>query len=196
MGGGLKLGPPQGDGSADNPYNVAAACTVVGALAPGEYVDDVYTKGIVSSISKFYPSEGHVTYFIQDEGFDATVEAWKGFYLAGTKFTDANKLKVGDEVIIKGRLELYNNIQPEYAKRNKIVWLNGVKEYDAYPSSPSTLNQALTLDENSHITMDGVTVVAKSAMGFVVSNGEHNLHVFDSDYKKVNIGDMVAWTAS
>ena len=192
IGGGLNIGQPQGSGTADDPYNVAAACTIANALAPGEGIDDVYTKGIVSSISKVYLSEGVVTYFIQDEGYAASLEAWKGYYLAGTKFTDANQLKVGDEVIIKGRLELYNNIQPEYAKRNKIVWLNGVKEYDAYPSSPSTLNEALTLDENSHITLDGVTVVAKSAMGFVVSNGQHNLHVFDSDYKKVNIGDVVA----
>lgn len=192
IGGGLNIGQPQGSGTADDPYNVAAACTIANALAPGEGIDDVYTKGIVSSISKVYLSEGVVTYFIQDEGYAASLEAWKGYYLAGTKFTDANQLKVGDEVIIKGRLELYNNIQPEYAKRNKIVWLNGVKEYDAYPSSPSTLNEALTLAENSHITLDGVTVVAKSAMGFVVSNGEHNLHVFDSDYKKVNIGDVVA----
>lgn len=192
MGGGLKLGPPQGSGTADDPYNVAAACTIAGTLAPDESIDDVYTKGIVSSILKYYPDEGLVAYFIQDEGYGATLEAWKGFYLAGTKFTDENQLKVGDEVIIKGQLLLYNNIQPEYAKRNKIVWLNGVKEYDAYPSSPSTLNDALTLPENSHITIDDVTVVAKSAMGFVVSNGEHNLHVFDSDYKKVSIGDKVA----
>jgi hypothetical protein len=28
-------------------------------------------------------------------------------------------------------------------------------------------------------------------MGFVVSNGEHNLHVFDSDYRIVHIGDKV-----
>jgi hypothetical protein len=191
-GGGLTLGPQYGDGTEANPYNVAKACAVASSLNPGESIDDVYTKGVVSSIYRIDPdNEGLATYYIQDPGYDATLEAWKGFFLAGTKFTSTDQLKVGDEVIIKGRLEMYNNVQPEYAKRNKIVWLNGVKEYDAYPVSPSTLNASITVDNNSHISFNDGIVVAISALGFVVSNGEHNMHVFDSDYKKVSIGDNV-----
>ncbi len=183
---------PSGEGTADSPFNVAKVCLLANSQDPLLSRQEVYTRGIVSKIDAIdLENEGVATYYIQDQGYDEpTVQVWKGYYLAGTKFTSSDQLKVGDEVIIKGIIDLYEG-QTQYRKRSKIVWLNGVNEYDAFPSFSATLNESLSIPDNSHITINDVTVVAKSAMGFVVSNGEHNLHVFDSDYRIVHIGDKV-----
>ena len=45
---------------------------------------------------------------------------FRGYYLAGAKFTAADQIKVGQKVVVAGTLTLYNDT-PEMNKGNQIV---------------------------------------------------------------------------
>ena len=93
-------------GTADDPYTVAEALAIIEA---GTYTsDNVYVKGIVSTISEISTSYGNATYFISDDGTtDSELEIYRGYYLDGAKFTSSDDLQVGDTVIVCGVLTLY-----------------------------------------------------------------------------------------
>ena len=93
-------------GTADDPYTVAEALAIIEA---GTYTsDNVYVKGIVSSISEISTSYGNATYFISDDGStDSELEIYRGYYLDGAKFTSSDDLQTGDTVIVYGVLTLY-----------------------------------------------------------------------------------------
>ena len=93
-------------GTADDPYTVAEALAIIEA---GTYTsDNVYVKGIVSTISEISTSYGNATYFISDDGStDSELEIYRGYYLDGAKFTSSDDLQTGDTVIVCGVLTLY-----------------------------------------------------------------------------------------
>ena len=54
--------------------------------------------------------------FISDDGTTTNqLEIFKGKYLDNADFTDGNKLKVGDEVVVTGKVIYYNNNTAEFA---------------------------------------------------------------------------------
>lgn len=117
---------PEG-GTAENPYTVAEAQSII---ANGSYTNDkVYVKGIISQIDEVAPDFGNATYFISDDGStNGQLEVFRGYYLGGEKFTSADQIKVGDEVIVYGALTLYVNDYgetPEISTGSQIYSLNG-----------------------------------------------------------------------
>ena len=101
-----------GEGTKDSPYNVAKALAIIAA---GTYTDaDVYVKGKISQLGEFGASFGNYTYYISDDGTATTqLEVYRGYYLGGVKFTASDQIKVGDDVIVKGKLVNYNGKTPE-----------------------------------------------------------------------------------
>ena len=68
----------------------------------------------------------NATYLIKDASVDNELMVFRGRYIGNTDFTNENKdnLKVGGEVLIKGKLQKYvkNNVTtPEIAQNNYIV---------------------------------------------------------------------------
>lgn len=102
------LGEASGNGTAENPYNVAA---VVGLLKAGtQPAEAVYIKGYVSSDAGISTSYGNATYWIADSGADAKVfEVYRGMYFGGAKFTSMDQLSQNDEVVVKGVLTSYTD---------------------------------------------------------------------------------------
>lgn len=113
--------PPTGDGTEANPYNVVAALDAAVAGAT-----DVYVKGIVSQApTSFTASYGNLGYYISVDGKqDDQLQIYRGFSFNGDKFTAQDNIQVGDVVIIKGNLKVYNG-QAEFDANNQLVVLNG-----------------------------------------------------------------------
>ena len=116
---------PNGPGtSADNPYTVEQARTVVDA-GTGTGVTGVYAKGIVSEIvTAFNSQNGNITYNISADGTTEAVQlqAYQGKSYNGDNFTSEDDIQVGDEVVIYGNLIKYNQTY-EFAQDNQLVSL-------------------------------------------------------------------------
>lgn len=126
---------PAGTGTATDPFNVAGAVKYI--EDGGSESELKYVKGKVVSIEKFDASYGSMIYYISDDGTSTNqFKVFNGY--AGpnrTKFSGADALKAGDEVVICGNLIVYNGTK-EFQTGNYIVTLNGEGGTDT-PDTPS-----------------------------------------------------------
>ena len=82
----------------------------------------IYTTGIVSQIDNI--DSGTATYYISDDGTSTDqLKVYRGLGLEGSAFS-INGLKVGDEVIVYGRVT-YNNNTIEFSQGSILFMLNG-----------------------------------------------------------------------
>lgn len=107
-------------GTAGDPYSVADVLKYISTLGTATSTEDVYVKGVITSIDEVSTKFGNATYKIKDEGVDNEVKVFRGLYLDGAKFTSADQIGVGDEVIVVGKVLDYNGT-PEVNAGNKIV---------------------------------------------------------------------------
>lgn len=89
----------------------------------------VYVKGVITSISEVSLEHGNATYKINDTNTDeGALTVYRGYFMkdaeGNDKFTSADQIKVGDEVIVYGKLMDYNGTH-EFAQGNYIYSLNG-----------------------------------------------------------------------
>jgi len=114
------------DGTATGPYKASTALAMInsGTHTPGA---EVYVRGIISQITEVSVTYGNATYYISDDGTtNGQLQIFRGFYLGGDSFTSESQIKVGDEVIVCGKLVMYNETQPEMTSGGYIYCLNGV----------------------------------------------------------------------
>ena len=125
------------------PFTVEEAIAYAQKLG-GESTKDFYVKGIVSRIANngAFGSYGNSTFFISTDGtFDGTddknfnkentFEAYRVLYFGNQKWdpnTNFGQVSVGDEVVICGKLTLYNGIAETSGNKAYIHKLNGVSE--------------------------------------------------------------------
>ena len=146
----------EGDGTETSPYDVAKALSLI---ANGENDPDaeVYIKGKVSQIEEISPSFGNATYYISADGTTETqLYVFRGYYLNGEKFTSEDQLKVGDEVVILGKLTTYNG-DPQVGTGSKLVSVNGqtgVTVGDGTEGNPYSASQALEMIANGENNPD------------------------------------------
>lgn len=106
------------------PYSPSQALQVI-ASGENDPEAEVYIKGKVSQIKEVSPSFGNATYYISDDGTtDNQLYVFRGYYLNGENFTSEDQLKVGDEVVILGKLTTYKG-DPQVNTGSSIVSLNG-----------------------------------------------------------------------
>ena len=101
----------------EDPFTVAEAiakCKAIGSTSDGVIY---YAKGIISSISSIDTGNyGNATFNISDDGTDANaITCFRSFFLENAKFTAADQIGVGDEVIITGKLVNYKGETPEFS---------------------------------------------------------------------------------
>lgn len=114
-----------GDGTVENPYNVASALYLI---TEGKTTDQaVAVEGIISQIDEIDTgSFGNATYYISDDGTTGKqLQVYRGYYLNGARFKDKAAIKVGDKVIVSGQLTYHNQKTPEFAQGSSIYSLNG-----------------------------------------------------------------------
>ena len=139
-GGGGNTGTPKGTGTQADPYNAAAANAAVANLtwtSTSEYqtTDPVYVKGKISRIADkgTYTESGtygNASFYISDDGATGGSEfyCFHVLYLGNQKYTSGTDIKVGDEVIVYGKLMNYRGNTPETANGAYLYSLNGVTE--------------------------------------------------------------------
>lgn len=121
---------PTGDGTAENPYNVAAALQYIESLgADVESPVDIYIKGKVVTVTEEYSTNfGNGTFYISDDGTNKNqFYVYRAMYLGNKKYANGNtQIQEGDEVIICGRVVNYKGTTPETAQNKSFLYsLNG-----------------------------------------------------------------------
>lgn len=103
-------------GTAESPFTVADAISVVNALADGATTPNTYfVKGIVIGAPDFQRKDdnslyGNVNFAIADEaGGTTTLTIYRAKDLENANFTEEtiNRFKEGDEVVLQGKLQKY-----------------------------------------------------------------------------------------
>ncbi len=129
---------PSGTGTAADPFNVAGVVKYIDEGGSAE--TEVYVKGKVVSVEQgsWKADYGSLKYYISEDGTPTNqFYVFNGY--AGpnrTKFTGEDALKQGDEVVICGKVDVYNGTK-EFLANNYIVSLNGVGGTTT-PDTPTT----------------------------------------------------------
>lgn len=131
---------PTGSGTADDPFNVAAAiekCKEVGTTLSTEVY---YVKGIVKTVDTSGASQyGNITIDMIDEGGSDVFKAFQILGIGGKKFTEetASSIQEGDVVIVMGKIYNYNGNTPETESKGaaQLVSVNG--EGSSQPDAPA-----------------------------------------------------------
>lgn len=117
---------PSGTGTAADPFNVAGVVKYIDDGGSAE--TEVYVKGKVVSVEQgsWNANYGSLKYYISEDGTPTNqFYVFNGY--AGpnrTKFSGEDALKQGDEVVICGKVDVYNGTK-EFRANNYIVSLNG-----------------------------------------------------------------------
>ncbi len=117
-------GVPEGNGTADSPFNATQAKAQ--AIANGTAsTENVYVKGYITSgaINMTYGT-GTWTISNNPDGSGDTFELFGTYDTNNSKFTDENAVKIGDLVVAVGPIFYYNSKTPEMSKGH-LVSING-----------------------------------------------------------------------
>lgn len=118
---------PEGEGTLASPYNVAKALEVAKALAADATTDsEIYIKGKISAIKEIETATyGNATYSIVDKDGAEAITVYRGYWFDGAKFTAADQLQTGKEVVVLGKLINFKGNTPQMAQGSKIVSYDG-----------------------------------------------------------------------
>ena len=150
--------------TAETAYTIAKAKELIDA---GEGLsENVYVKGIVSKAStSLNPTYGSLSYYISDDGKTGNeLQVYGGLSFEGKKFTSVDDIKVGDVVIVFGKLKMYNNTY-ELDSNNILISQNGT----------TTGITNITADEaakNAPVYNLAGQKVTKAYKGVVIKNGK------------------------
>lgn len=118
----------KGSGTLADPYNVQAAIDFVKELgADVESPSQVYIKGYIVSISEISAQYGNASFVMSDDvdGTNKfTAYRVKGFN--NQKVTDEEMIKVGDEVVVCGKIVYFKGSTPETVQNSSYIYsVNG-----------------------------------------------------------------------
>ena len=134
---------PAGSGTATDPYNVAGILDYTKSLgADVTSPNDVYFTGIITEVGEAYGTNfGNATFRIGDtEKSKSTFYCYRCMYLGNVKYTDekATNIKVGDKVVVCGKVVNYKGSTPETsANAAYVVSINGTGGGDTPSPTPS-----------------------------------------------------------
>jgi len=174
-----------GDGSANNPYNVASAIAFTSALTADVVTTEYYyIKGYVSRIAQIETANyGNANFYITDsqDGSGDEFYCFQLMYLNGAKFTSEDQLKTGDEVVVYAQLVNYKGNTPETNGKGsgKLYSINGqagdpiVEPNKGTPSGTGTeadpFNATAAIQAANALAADVESETAYYIKGFVKS---------------------------
>ena len=124
----------EGTGTLEDPFTPAGAAAAASALAADEEAGPYYIKGIITTISTTFEASGtygNASFFISEDGTENTksFQVYQTYYLGNKKWTASlgPDVKVGDEVIIYGKITNFKGNTPETVGKggSYIYSLNG-----------------------------------------------------------------------
>jgi hypothetical protein len=183
-----------GYGILANPLSPNLANILAGTLDNKEVTDEEYfIKGKIASIEEPFGAQfGNATFFISLDGnTDFTFYVYRALYLENQKWAEGNtQIKVGDEVIVCGKLTNYNGT-PETAQGKAYIYsLNGVTKNEGGGETPDPQIKSLTIAAALDIINgleDGKTTAEEyEVKGFVVGTPDFQRKADGSLYGNVN----------
>ena len=150
--------------TAETAYTIAKARELIDA--DKGLSKNVYVKGTVSQASEsLHDTYGSLSYYISDDGTTVNeLQVYGGLSFEGKKFTSVDDIKVGDVVVVYGKLKKYNTTY-ELDKDNILISLNG----------KTTGITNITTDEaakNAPVYNLAGQKVTKAYKGVVIKNGK------------------------
>jgi hypothetical protein len=135
-----------GLGILESPMSPSQANMLAGGLGADEVLDqDVYIKGKIANIKyEFSAQYGTATFFISADGKDEyTFQCYSVYTLENKPWVEGNtQIKVGDEVIICGKVTNFKGTTPETASKQAYIYsLNGVTKNEGGSETPDTPNE-------------------------------------------------------
>ena len=146
----------------------------------------MYVKGIISRIAyggtfSEGGSYGNASFFIKDEVGDQEFYCFRVLYLCNQKFEQGQTdIKVGDEVIVCGKLMNYHENTPQTVSNNAFLYsLNG--DNGGYSFIATDLHQVTSdksqVQSNEWYTIDGQKLNGMPAKkGVYIQNGKKRSH--------------------
>ncbi len=120
----------EGNGTLESPYTCADAIHYVKSLGQAESENEVYVKGFITSITDEFTTQHGTASFVMSDTKEGTNEFtfWRCPYLGNKKFANGDtQIKVGDEVIVYGKIVNYKGNTPETVQGAAFLYsLNGV----------------------------------------------------------------------
>ena len=174
---------PSGTGTAADPFNVAGAVKYI--EDGGSESELKYVKGKVVSIEKFDASYGSMKYYISDDGTPTNqFYVFNGY--AGpnrTKFSGADALKAGDEVVICGNLIVYSGTK-EFQTGNYIVSLNG----EGGTTTPDTPTTGKGSESNPYTVAEAIAAIKAGAptSEVYVTGIVSDVYFYNDQYKSLS----------
>ena len=157
-------------GTETTSITVAQALEIINGLADKATTTEEYEiKGYVIKITEISTDFGNATFVIADSK-DATdgLTVYRAKGIGGEKITDAEIVKVGDEVVVKGKLQKYvdknNNMTPEVAQNGQIVSVNA--------AATGIATAKTVANQNGAIYNIAGQMVNKGYKGLVIKNGK------------------------
>lgn len=150
--------------TAETAYTIAKAKELIDA---GKGLSEsVYVKGTVSQASERLNAKyGSLSYYISDDGkTENELKVYGGLSFEGKKFTSVDDIKVGDVVVVYGKLKKFNTTY-ELDSNNILISLNG----------QTTGITNITADEaakNAPVYNLAGQKVTKAYKGVVIKNGK------------------------
>ena len=165
------LADPTGSGTQDDPFNVSAALGFINNLGSDVQSNEIFVKGTISRIKEVNTGDyGNATYWISDDGSQSNeLQVYHGYYLKNEKFTDANAIKVGDEVIVCGKVVNFKGNTPEFV--DKLSYLYSINGDTGEPKvagthdAPLTIAEAIAFGDAEHAWVKGTIVGVIDATG-------------------------------
>ena len=183
-------GTPAGTGVETDPYNVAGALTYIQNLPADEKPEaSVYTKGVISEVVRMGES-GSIQFKMQDKNVNNSLLVYFCNNLGDVPFKALTDLKVGDEVVVCGKVVNFKGNTPEYAPGACLVSLNGKTEGEGGGSTPGgeekpgevtefSIDLAYTLGANAYdngmATINGVEDCKTLKIGTAKAAGSFTL---------------------
>lgn len=158
------IADPVGNGTLEDPYNVSAAQNFIQTLGADKPSDVIYVKGIISKIKDVDTGDyGNATYWISDDGTVTNqLQIYQGYYLKNHKFTNANAIKVGDEVIVCGKVVNFKGNTPEFVAKESYLYSingdNGDPKMAGSHDAPLTIPEALAFGDAEQAWVKGYIV--------------------------------------
>ena len=156
---------PEGDGTLASPYNVAAIVAKIKTMEPGvESTEEYYIKGKVSKVSttaSTITQYGNHTFEMIDEGDNSTVfTAFQVYGPGKQKFTSVDDIKVGDEVVVCGKVVNFKGNTPETVGKGAAYVVSINAKNDGGSNPPVEEGTSVTCAEAVQLTKaleDGAT---------------------------------------
>lgn len=112
----------KGDGTAEHPYNCAQIVEICKETGTTATTDSYYITGYVVGGDGIDTAFGNATFKLADSYMgNGIFTAYRIYDEGGARFTDAEKVKIGDLITVYGKVVNYNGKTPETSQGGQLV---------------------------------------------------------------------------